>query len=117
MLLKFGHLRCGGCAVLAGRVPGPASVTAVDDLGQLGQRADAAAGVGPSGESCFALLTALRVQVGLCLAVVGGALFLVAGFAFARFRCQVVARAFALIWSNSAWVIVPASRSCLADAI
>ena len=31
--------------------------------------------------------------------------------------CQVVARAFALIWSNSAWVIVPASRSCLADAI
>ena len=26
-----------------------------------------------------------RVQVGLCLAVVGGALFLVAGFAFARF--------------------------------
>jgi hypothetical protein len=43
---KFGHLRCGGCAVLAGRVPGPASVTAVDDLGQLGQRADAAAGVG-----------------------------------------------------------------------
>ena len=27
------------------------------------------------------------------------------------------ARAFALIWSNSAWVIVPASRSCLADAI
>ncbi len=31
--------------------------------------------------------------------------------------CQVVARAFALSWSNSAWVIVPASRSCLADAI
>ena len=31
--------------------------------------------------------------------------------------CQVVARAFAFIWSNSAWVIVPASRSCLADAI
>jgi hypothetical protein len=27
------------------------------------------------------------------------------------------ARAFAFIWSNSAWVIVPASRSCLADAI
>jgi hypothetical protein len=27
------------------------------------------------------------------------------------------ARAFALSWSNSAWVIVPASRSCLADAI
>ena len=43
--------------------------------------------------------------------------FLLAGFAFARYRCQVVARAFALIWSNSAWVIVPASRSCLADAI
>ena len=31
--------------------------------------------------------------------------------------CQVVARAFAFVWSNSAWVIVPASRSCLADAI
>ena len=31
--------------------------------------------------------------------------------------CQVAARAFAFIWSNSAWVIVPASRSCLADAI
>ena len=31
--------------------------------------------------------------------------------------CQVVARAFAFNWSNSAWVIVPASRSCLADAI
>jgi hypothetical protein len=30
---------------------------------------------------------------------------------------QVVARAFAFIWSNSAWVIVPASRSSLADAI
>jgi hypothetical protein len=27
------------------------------------------------------------------------------------------ARAFAFSWSNSAWVIVPASRSCLADAI
>ena len=26
-------------------------------------------------------------------------------------------RAFAFSWSNSAWVIVPASRSCLADAI
>jgi hypothetical protein len=31
--------------------------------------------------------------------------------------CQLVARAFAFNWSNSAWVIVPASRSCLADAI
>jgi hypothetical protein len=31
--------------------------------------------------------------------------------------CQVIARAFAFSWSNSAWVIVPASRSCLADAI
>ena len=30
---------------------------------------------------------------------------------------QHYARAFALSWSNSAWVIVPASRSCLADAI
>src|SRR6478752_2688839 len=30
---------------------------------------------------------------------------------------QGAARAFAFIWSNSAWVIVPASRSCLADAI
>ena len=27
------------------------------------------------------------------------------------------ARAFAFSWSNSAWVIVPESRSCLADAI
>jgi hypothetical protein len=27
------------------------------------------------------------------------------------------ARALAFSWSNSAWVIVPASRSCLADAI
>ena len=26
-------------------------------------------------------------------------------------------RAFAFSWSNSAWVMVPASRSCLADAI
>ena len=44
-------------------------------------------------------------------------LFLLAGSAFARFSLQVVARAFAFSWSNSAWVIVPASRSCLADAI
>ena len=31
--------------------------------------------------------------------------------------CQLVARAFAFIWSNSAWVIVPSSSSFLAEAI
>ena len=94
---------------------GRRAVTAVEDLSQLGQRADAVAGVGLP-ENLVRPLTAFASRSASALPSLAAG-FSPCGFAFAQFRCQVVARAFALIWSNSAWVIVPASRSCLADAI